>query len=57
MLKPAPVLNSDPYNRFPLTHPDSIYIEDNTDVSKSFELERILNKRIILRSRSKIITT
>ena len=57
MLKLAPVLGSDPYNRFPLIYPDSIYIESNTDVSKSFELKRILNKRVISKDRSRIITT
>ena len=57
MLKSAPVSGSDPYNRFPLIYPDSIYVKSNTNVSKSFELKRILNKRIIFRSRDRTITT
>ena len=57
MLEPAPVPGSDPYNRSPLTHPDSIYVEGDTDVSKSFELERILNKRVIPRGRGRTMTT
>ena len=57
MLELAPVLDSDPYNRFPLIYLDSIYIESDIDVNKSFELKRILNKRIISRDKDKIITT
>ena len=57
MLEPAPVLGSDPYNRFPLIYFDSIYIEGDTNVSKSFKLERILNKRVIPKDRNRTITT
>ena len=57
MLKLALVLGLDSYNRSPLIHPDSIYIEDDTNVSKSFELKRIFNKRIILKNRDKTMTT
>ena len=39
MLKPAPVLGLNPYNRSTLTYFDSIYIEGDTNVSKSFELK------------------
>ena len=57
MLELVPVLGLDSYNRFSLIHPDSIYIEGDTNVSKSFELKRILNKRVIPRNKNKIITT
>ena len=57
MLEPAPALNSDPYNRFSLIYFDSIYIEGDINVSKSFELKRILNKRIIPKGRDKTMTT
>ena len=57
MLEPALVLNLDPYNRFPLIYFDSIYVEDNINVNKSFELKRILNKRVISKDRDKIMTT
>ena len=57
MLKPALVPDLDPYNRFPLIYSDSIYIEGDTNVNKSFELKRIFNKRIISKGRDKIITT
>ena len=57
MLEPAPVLDLDPYNRFSLIYSDSIYVEGDTNVNKSFELKRILNKRIILRSKGRTMTT
>ena len=57
MLEPALVLDSDPYNRFSLIYSDSIYIEGDTNVSKSFELKRIFNKRVIFKNRDKTITT
>ena len=57
MLELAPVSESDPYNRFPLIYPDLIYVKNDINVSKSFELKRILNKRIIPKDRGKIITT
>ena len=57
MLEPAPAPDLDPYNRFSLTYFDSIYVEGDTDVSKSFELKRIFNKRVIPRGRGRIMTT
>ena len=57
MLESALVSDLDPYNRFSLIHPDSIYVEGDTDVNKSFELKRIFNKRVIFKGRGKIITT
>ena len=57
MLKPAFVLDLNPYNCFSLIYPDSIYVESDINVSKSFELKRILNKRIIFKNRNKTITT
>ena len=57
MLKSASVLDLDSYNRFSLIYSDSIYIESNINVSKSFKLKRIFNKRIISKDRGRIITT
>ena len=57
MLEPAPALDLNPYNRFSLIYFDSIYVENDTDVNKSFKLKRIFNKRVIFRGRGKTITT
>ena len=57
MLELAPVLGSDPYNRSSLIYLDSIYVEGDIDVNKSFELKRIFNKRVIPKGRGRIITT
>ena len=57
MLKLASVLDLDSYNRFSLIYFDSIYIKSDINVSKSFELKRIFNKRVIFKGRNRIITT
>ena len=57
MLELAPVSDLDPYNRFSLIYSDSIYIEGDTNVNKSFKLKRIFNKRIISKNRNRTITT
>ena len=57
MLEPASVPELNPYNRSSLIYFDSIYIKGNINVSKSFKLKRILNKRVIFRGRDRIITT
>ena len=42
---------SNPYDRFRPDHPDSVYVESDTDTMQSYELKRLLNKRIIKRKR------
>lgn len=50
-LEPAPAPSSDPFNRPVPEQPPSIFVEGDTDEFKSFEVERLLNKRIIKKGR------
>ena len=43
-LEPAPA-GEDPYRRPRPTHPDSVFVEGDTELVKSFEIERLINKR------------
>lgn len=49
-LEPAPD-EPDPYNRVPYDNPPSVYVEGDTENDKSYEIERLLNKRVIKRGR------
>ena len=44
-LKPVPPPTDDPFNRQRPDHPDSVFVEKNTQRVKSFEIERLINKR------------
>lgn len=48
-LEPAP--NLDPFRRLRSTHPESVFVEGDTEEWKSYEVERIINKRTIKRGR------
>ena len=50
-LEPAPAPGSDPYKRPVPDQPGSVYVEGDTDEFKSWEVERILNKRVIRKGR------
>ena len=50
-LEPAPAPGSDPYGRPVPDQPGSVYVEGDTDEYKSWEVERILNKRVIRKGR------
>ena len=49
----ASFLNS--YERFRSNHSSSVYVEDDIDILKFFELKRILNKRIIRKDQDLLI--
>lgn len=44
----------DPYNRPRPHHPDSIHVEGDTETMKSWEIERIIDKRIRKSGKKKI---
>lgn len=46
-LKLAPPLAKDPFGRPFLSNPPFVFVKGNTDKMKSFEIERLLNKRQI----------
>lgn len=50
-LEPVPAPDQDPYLRQPYDHPPAIYVEGDTDESKSYEIDRLLNKRTIKKGR------
>ncbi len=50
-LEPAPDPNADPYDRPRPDHPDSVFVEGDTDTMKSYLVERLLNKRIMRKGR------
>lgn len=41
----------DPYDRPQPNQPDSIFVEGDTDTMKSYNVERLLNKRVIRKGR------
>ncbi len=44
-LEPCPSPDSDPFAWSPPYNPDSVYVEGDTDLVKSFEVERLISKR------------
>ena len=51
-LEPAPSLTNDPFHR-PHPHmPPAVFVDGDTKHNKSFEVERLLNKRIVKKGRS-----
>ena len=50
-LEPAPFPNKDPYNRPRLDHPESVFVEGDTDENQSYRVERLINRRVIRRGR------
>ena len=44
-LEPAPAPKDDPFQRPKPDHPDSVFVEGDTDRVKSYEIERLVNKR------------
>ena len=48
-LEPCPNPAEDPFRRARPTNPDPVYVEGDTELVKSFELERIINKRMTAR--------
>ena len=45
MLEPSPSPGSDPYERPVPEQPDSVFVEGDTDTQKSWEVERVLDKK------------
>lgn len=52
-LKPAPSPRLDPFSRPYLSHPPPVFVEGDTDASKSFEVERLLNKGVVKRGKGR----
>lgn len=50
-LEPAPPPDADPFGRPQPDEPDSVFVEGDTDDFESFEVERVINKRIINKGR------
>lgn len=50
-LEPCPPPDSDPFARPRPYNPDSVYVEGDTDLVKSFEVERLISKRQTKRRR------
>ena len=50
-LEPAPAPEADPFNRPRSDHPDSFFVEGDTETWKSSDIERLLNKRITRKGR------
>ena len=51
MLKSGPAIKDDPYNRLRPDHPDSVFINEDTEFLKSFEINKIIDKRVIYKDR------
>lgn len=49
-LEPAP-LETDPFDRPRPDHPPSVFVEGDTELFKSYEIDRILNKRTVRKGR------
>ena len=50
-LKPAPDPFKDPFHRPCLQQPSSVFVKGDSDKHKSFEIDRLLNKRIVRKGR------
>lgn len=48
-LEPAPKPSDDPFRRLHPHHPSAVFVDGDTDNLKSFEINRLLNKRTIKR--------
>ena len=46
MLKPGLVIEDDSYNRLRPDHPDSVFVDGDTEFLKSFEISKIIDKRV-----------
>ena len=54
-LEPAPSPTDDPFNR-PRPHiPPAVFVDGDTDAVKFFEVDRLLNKRIVKRGKSRAV--
>lgn len=53
-LEPSADPAADPFSRPRPDHPGSVFVEGDTDTYKSFEIERLLNKRTIRRDRGRV---
>ena len=56
-LEPSPPPSEDPYRRPRPDHPDSVQVEGDTEEYKSWELDRLLSKRIIPIGRARTMVT
>ena len=54
-LEPSPSPQKDPFNRPRPTNPPPVFVEGDTEKSKSYEIDRLLNKRVIKRGRDQSI--
>ena len=56
-LEPCPPPSSDPFQRPRPDHPDCVQVDGDIDIYKSWELERLLNKRQVRVGRSATLVT
>lgn len=54
-LEPAPPLAQDLFNRLCPKHLPSLFVNGDMDSLKSFEIDRLLNKYIVKKSKSQAI--
>ena len=54
MLEPSPG-SSDPYRRPKADRPESVFIKGNTPADRSYEIEKLINRRVIRKGRSYLI--
>ena len=51
IFKPGLAIKDDSYNRSKPDHPDSVFVNENIEFLKSFEISKIIDKRIIYKGR------
>ena len=50
-LKASPKDDTDPYQRLKLNHPNTVFVEGDINIIKFYEIDKLLNKRIIKKGR------
>ena len=53
MLKPGLAIENDLYNRPRPDHLDSVFVNENTEFLKSFKINKIIDKRVTHKDRTK----
>lgn len=54
-LEPAPPPSKDPFNRPTPHHPPSVFVDGDTNALKSFEIDRLLNKRTVKKGKGRAV--
>ena len=53
IFKPGLAAEDDPYNRLRPNHLDSVFVDEDTEFLKSFKINKIIDKRITHKDRTK----